>query len=94
MIKDYYKILGLERTASAKEIKKAYLDLARKYHPDRNQDSDSALEKFNEINEAYATLGDLDNRLIYSQKLYRHDEIKQEAKKKFLKLKKSRENGK
>lgn len=90
MIKDYYKILGLERTASGREIKKAYFDLVRKYHPDKNQGDDKALEKFNEINEAYNNLGDLDNRLNYSIQLYRHDEIKEEARKRYNKMKKNK----
>lgn len=93
MLKDYYNILGVERTASGKEIKKAYLNLVRKYHPDKNQGNDSVMEKFNEINEAYNHLGDLDNRLNYSIQLYRHDEIKEEARKKFIKMKKKKNKG-
>ena len=65
-IKDYYKILGLERTASAKEIKQAYYRLIRIYHPDYNPSNNAALERFLEISEAYKILGDLDNRLQYS----------------------------
>lgn len=91
IVKDYYKVLGIERTASGKEIKKAYLDLVRKYHPDINPDNERVIDKFNEINEAYNNLGDLDKRLKYSILLYKQDEIKEEAKKKFLKLKKQKD---
>lgn len=62
-IKDYYKILGVEKTASSKEIKNAYLELIKKYHPDKNP---KYYSQFQEIVEAYAILGDLDNRLHYS----------------------------
>ena len=88
MIKDYYKVLGLDRTASAEEIKKTYYKLVRKLHPDRNPDNKEAVERFNEINEAYRHLGDLDKRLEYSMLLHRQDEIKEEAKEKYYKLKK------
>lgn len=69
--KDYYKILELERTATATEIKKAYLKLIRKFHPDTTGDDPKAKEKFNEIAEAYQILGNLDNRLKYSVLLNR-----------------------
>lgn len=65
-VKDYYKILGVERTASSETIKKAYHRLARIYHPDRNDNSKQSIIKFNEITEAYKTLGNLENRLKYS----------------------------
>lgn len=55
---DYYKALGVEKGASADEIKKAFRKLAVKYHPDRNPDNKSAEDKFKEINEAYAVLSD------------------------------------
>ncbi len=78
-LKDYYSTLGLERTASKAEIKKAYYTLARKYHPDLQGADEYFISKFNEINEAYHILGDLDRRLDYSLQLYRHEEIKEEA---------------
>ena len=50
---DYYKTLGVPRNASQKEIKKAYYELAKKYHPDRNKGDSEAAKKFTEIGEAY-----------------------------------------
>jgi len=64
--KDYYAILGVPRTASQEEIKRAYKKLARKYHPDINKDP-GAEEKFKEINEAYTVLSDPQKRKIYDQ---------------------------
>jgi curved DNA-binding protein len=65
--KDYYKILGVEKTANDAEIKKAYRDLAKKYHPDKNPGSKTAEEKFKEISEAYEVLKDSDKRKKYDQ---------------------------
>lgn len=65
--KDYYKILGVARTASAEEIKKTYRKLAMKYHPDRNKGNKEAEEKFKDINEAYEVLGDPKKRSRYDQ---------------------------
>jgi len=58
MAKDYYKVLGVAKSASPEEIKKAYRKLALKYHPDRNKGDKEAEDKFKEINEAYAVLSD------------------------------------
>jgi len=63
--KDYYSILGLEKTATDEEIKKAYRRLAMKYHPDRNQGNIQSEEKFKEINEAYECLSDQVRRQAY-----------------------------
>jgi len=60
--RDYYEVLGIERTASSEEIKKAYRKLAREYHPDFNKDDPHAEEKFKEINEAYEVLSDPQKR--------------------------------
>lgn len=63
--KDYYKILGVQRGASADDIKKAFRKLARKYHPDVNPGDKKSEEKFKEINEAYEVLSDADKRKKY-----------------------------
>ena len=62
--KDYYSVLGVDKNASADEIKSAYRKLAKKYHPDINKDA-GASEKFKEINEAYEVLGDEQKRSNY-----------------------------
>ncbi|XP_070554409.1 dnaJ homolog subfamily A member 3, mitochondrial-like isoform X2 [Ptychodera flava] len=62
MQKDYYKILGVSKTASQKDIKKAYYQLAKKYHPDTNKDDKNASQKFAEVAEAYEVLGDEQKR--------------------------------
>ena len=65
--KDYYKILGVERNASADEIKRVYRKLAMQYHPDRNPGDKRAEERFKEINEAYQVLSDTQKRSRYDQ---------------------------
>jgi DnaJ-class molecular chaperone len=65
--KDYYKTLGVSRSASAKEIKAAYRKLARKYHPDVNPGDKQAEARFKEINEAHEVLSDHDKRNRYDQ---------------------------
>src|ERR1043165_3402924 len=63
--KDYYKSLGVSKTASADEIKKAYRKLAVKYHPDKNAGNKQMEEKFKEINEANEVLSDPEKRKKY-----------------------------
>jgi curved DNA-binding protein len=63
--KDYYKILGVSKTASPQEIKKAYRKLALKYHPDRNKGDKAAEAKFKDISEAYAVLSNPEKRKQY-----------------------------
>jgi curved DNA-binding protein CbpA len=63
--KDYYQILGIDKTASSEEIKTAYRRLAFQYHPDRNAGDAAATEKMKEINEAYATLSSPEKRREY-----------------------------
>jgi curved DNA-binding protein len=65
--KDYYQIMGVDKKATAKEIKQAYRRLARKYHPDVNQGNKEAEAKFKEINEAYEVLGDAEKRKRYDE---------------------------
>ena len=65
--KDYYKVLGVDRSASGDEIKRIYRKLALKYHPDKNPDDSQAEEHFKEINEAYEVLGDSTKRAKYDQ---------------------------
>jgi curved DNA-binding protein len=64
-MKDYYKTLGVNKNTTPEDIKKAYRQLALKYHPDRNKGDKEAEEKFKEINEAYAVLSDPEKRRQY-----------------------------
>lgn len=64
---DYYAVLGVSKTATQEEIKKAYRKLARQYHPDVNANKEEASRKFKEINEANAVLSDPDKRKKYDQ---------------------------
>lgn len=65
--KDYYKILGVDRSATQDEIKKKYRKLAAKYHPDRNPDDPKSEEKFKEVGEAYEVLKDPEKRKLYDR---------------------------
>jgi molecular chaperone DnaJ len=71
--RDYYEVLGVERDASEKEIKKAYRRVAMKFHPDRNPDDKDSEEKFKEASEAYEILSDSQKRNAYDQ--YGHDAV-------------------
>lgn len=78
---DYYKILGVDKTASADEIKKAYRKLARKLHPDLNPNDPDAKKKFQQVNEANEVLSDPDKRKKYDQygKDWEHAEAYEKA---------------
>ena len=67
MAEDYYKILGVSRSASSEEIQKAYRDMARKYHPDVNPDDKGAREKFKQVQKAFEVLNDSKKRRLYDQ---------------------------
>ena len=79
---DYYKILGLTKTATEADIKKAYRKLARKYHPDLNPNDNAAEKKFTEINEANEVLSNPENRKKYDQygEHWQHSEEYEKAK--------------
>ena len=70
--RDYYEVLGVERSADEATIKKAYRQLAKKYHPDVNPGDKDAEEKFKEVNEAYSVLSDPQKRSRYDQ--FGHEE--------------------
>lgn len=80
---DYYKVLGIPKNASEKDIKKAYRKLARKYHPDVNPNNKDAEQKFKEINEANAVLSSSENRKKYDEygKDWEHADSFERAKK-------------
>src|SRR6476646_5448557 len=73
--KDYYGALGVKKTASSEEIRKAFRKLARKYHPDVNPNDKKAEEKFKEISEANDVLSDPKKRKIYDQLGFYSDNI-------------------
>src|ERR1700740_1784224 len=73
--KDYYEILGVKKSASAKDIRKAFRKLARKYHPDVNPGDKTAEEKFKAISEANEVLSDPKKRKIYDQLGFYSDNI-------------------
>jgi len=89
---NYYKVLGIDETSSTEEIRKAYLKLAKRYHPDRNNDDEISLVKFTLINEAYSILGNLENRLQHRIELQKREHIHEQAKIKMRMKKKSEEN--
>lgn len=64
---DYYEVLGVSKNASQKDIKKAYYQLAKKYHPDSNKDDPEAAKKFQQVSEAYEVLSDPNKRSYYDQ---------------------------
>ena len=72
--RDYYEVLGVSKSASADEIKKAYRRLAMKHHPDRNKDDDTSEAKFKETKEAYEVLKDAEKRATYDR--FGHDGLK------------------
>ena len=65
--RDYYEVLGINRSADEKEIKRAYRKLAKKYHPDMNPGDKQAEQKFKEITEAYNVLSDEEKKKLYDQ---------------------------
>ncbi|KAI9707364.1 MAG: DnaJ- protein scj1 [Candelina mexicana] len=72
---DYYKLLGIDKQASDRDIKRAYRTLSKKHHPDKNPGNETAHKKFVEIAEAYDALSDSETRRIYDQ--YGHEGLKQ-----------------
>ncbi|MEX2591041.1 MAG: J domain-containing protein, partial [Chitinophagales bacterium] len=78
---DYYKILGIDKKASEKEIKQAFRKLARKYHPDLNPGDKAAEDKFKKINEAYEVLKNTENRKKYDKygKDWKHADVYEKA---------------
>src|ERR1700749_1125073 len=78
--KNYYSILGVKKTANADEIKSAYRELAKKYHPDKNPGNKAAEDFFKEVQEAYAILSNPEKRKKYDLKLSgNHSHQKQRA---------------
>ena len=65
--RDYYEVLGVSKNADAKEIKRAYRKLAKKYHPDTNPNDKDAEQRFKEVTEAYNVLSDTEKKKLYDQ---------------------------
>lgn len=82
MMKQYYEILGVKPSAGDAEIKKAYREMAKKYHPDLHPGDESAEKKFQSVNEAYSVLSDPDKRSQYDRKQseFHHTQEKQKGK--------------
>ena len=64
---DYYKVLGIDKSADTNDIKKAYRTLAKEYHPDRNPNNEEAEARFKEVSEAYEVLSDTDRKAKYDK---------------------------
>lgn len=75
--RDFYDVLGVNRSADEKEIKKAFHRLAKKYHPDVNKNDPNAEARFKEVNEAYEVLSDAEKRKLYNQFGHDYDKIPQ-----------------
>ena len=75
--RDYYEVLGVERSASEADMKKAFRRLAMKYHPDRNKEDPDAEQRFKEAKEAYEVLADNQKRSAYDQ--FGHAGVEQSA---------------
>ncbi len=76
-MKNYYKILGVSESSNKDEIKKAFRNLAKKYHPDKNKDNPDAIEMFQQINEAYEILSNESSREEYDKKLNQNSSNRQ-----------------
>ena len=72
---DYYEVLGVARGASTEEIKKAYRQMAMRFHPDKNPDDPAAEKKFKEVAEAYEVLSDPERRGLYDR--YGHEGLRE-----------------
>ena len=77
MARDYYEVLGVNRSADEKEIKKAFHRMAKKYHPDVNKNDPNAEARFKEVNEAYEVLSDKEKRPLYDQYGHNYDKVGQ-----------------
>ncbi len=78
-VKNYYRVLGVQPSASGTNIKRAFRKLAKRYHPDRNPGNALAEEQFKRVQEAYSVLGDADKRLAYDRKLRLADQASRQT---------------